>query len=145
MLKGYPLNPPELLFRKVEDEEILMQKEKLEAGSKKVAVGSEQLAVSSGQMAVGSGQSSPIASGSAIKAEISFDDFDKIDIRVATITAAEKVAKADKLLKLTIDLGFETRTVVSGIALHYTPEEIIGKQVSVIANLAPRNRAPPLP
>ncbi len=126
--KGYPLNPPALLFRKVEDEEIAVQKEKLSAGSQQASLDSKQLAVSEAQTA-------PI---SDLKPEITFEDFDKIDIRVATILAAEKVAKADKLLKLSLDMGFETRTVVSGIALHYTPEEIIGKQVSVVANLAPR-------
>ncbi len=74
----------------------------------------------------------------AIKSEINFDDFTKMDIRTATILEAEKVAKTDKLLKLTLDLGFEQRTVVSGIALAYNPEEIIGKKVSLLANLAPR-------
>ena len=72
------------------------------------------------------------------KSEIQFDDFAKIDLKVGTIVSAEKVEKADKLLKLQIDLGFETRTVVSGIALHYQPETIVGKQVVVVANLAPR-------
>jgi methionyl-tRNA synthetase len=62
----------------------------------------------------------------------------KIDLRVGTILKAEKVEKADKLLKLTVDLGFEHRTIVSGIAEHFKPEEIIGKQVTVVANLAPR-------
>jgi methionyl-tRNA synthetase len=73
-----------------------------------------------------------------LKPEIVFDDFAKIDLKVGTIVTAEKVEKADKLLKLTVDLGFETRTIVSGIALHYTPEEIVGKQVTVVTNLAPR-------
>ncbi len=72
------------------------------------------------------------------KPEIVFDDFAKIDLKVGTIVAAEKVEKADKLLKLQIDLGVEVRTVVSGIALHYQPEAIVGKQVVVVANLAPR-------
>ncbi|MGL1604166.1 methionine--tRNA ligase, partial [Vibrio parahaemolyticus] len=63
-----------------------------------------------------------------IKDEIQFDDFAKIDLKVGTIIVAEKVKKADKLLKLQIDLGFEIRTIVSGIALHFKPEEIIGKQ-----------------
>ena len=72
------------------------------------------------------------------KGEITYDDFSKIDIRVGTITAAEKVEKADKLLKLTVDMGFETRTIVSGIAEFFKPDEIVGTQVSVIANLAPR-------
>jgi methionyl-tRNA synthetase len=73
-----------------------------------------------------------------LKPIIQFDDFAKIDLKTGTIIAAEKVEKADKLLKLEVDLGFETRTIVSGIALHYTAEEIIGKQVTVVTNLAPR-------
>lgn len=72
------------------------------------------------------------------KPSISFDDFTKMDIRVGTVIAAEKVKKADKLLKLEVDLGFETRTIVSGIALHFEPESLIGKQVCVLANLEPR-------
>ena len=72
------------------------------------------------------------------KPEIVFDDFAKIDLKVGTILSAEKVQKADKLLKLEIDLGYEKRTIVSGIALHFEPEAIIGKQVVVVANLAPR-------
>ena len=67
-----------------------------------------------------------------------YDDFGKIDIRTGTILTAEKVKKADKLLKLTIDLGFETRTIVSGIAEHFDPAAIVGQQVLVVANLAPR-------
>jgi methionyl-tRNA synthetase len=74
----------------------------------------------------------------SVKEEISYDDFMKNDLRVATIIQAEKVEKADKLLKLTLDVGFETRTVVSGIALYFKPEEIIGKKVTLLANLAPR-------
>ncbi len=72
------------------------------------------------------------------KSTIEFDDFAKIDLKVGTITAAEKVEKADKLLKLEVDLGFEKRIIVSGIALHFEPAAIIGKQVVVVANLAPR-------
>jgi methionyl-tRNA synthetase len=75
---------------------------------------------------------------SNIKPEITFDDFSKIDLKVGIIVSAEKVQKADKLLKLEIDLGFEIRTIVSGIALHFQPEEIVGKQVTVVVNLAPR-------
>lgn len=74
-----------------------------------------------------------------IQKEIIFDDFAKIDLRTATIIAAEKVAKTKKLLKLTVDLGLEQRTVVSGIAEFYKPEEVIGQQVVLVANLAPRN------
>jgi len=72
------------------------------------------------------------------KAEVTYDDFAKLDLRVATVTACEKVEKADKLLKLTLAVGEEVRTVVSGIALHFQPEEVVGKQVLLLANLAPR-------
>ena len=72
------------------------------------------------------------------KEEITYDDFTKLDIRVGTITAAQKVKKADRLLHITLDVGSETREVVSGIAEHYSPEDIIGKQVTYLANLAPR-------
>jgi methionyl-tRNA synthetase len=75
---------------------------------------------------------------SELKPLITFDDFSKIDLRVGTVLEAEKVEKADKLLKLKVDLGFEQRTIVSGIALHFTPVELIGQQVCVLANLAPR-------
>jgi methionyl-tRNA synthetase len=73
-----------------------------------------------------------------VKLNISYDQFSAMDIRIGTILQAEKVKKADKLLQLEIDLGFEKRTVVSGIALHFTPESLIGKQVCVLANLEPR-------
>jgi methionyl-tRNA synthetase len=73
-----------------------------------------------------------------LKPEITYDDFAKMDIRTATIIHAEKIPKADKLLKLTLDLGWEKRTVVSGIAQHYEPEAVIGTKVSLLANLAPR-------
>ena len=72
------------------------------------------------------------------KAETSFDDFSKMDIRVGTILEAERVPKTDKLLKLKIDTGIDVRTVVSGIAEWYKPEDIIGKKVSILVNLAPR-------
>ena len=74
----------------------------------------------------------------AVKADITFDDFSKLDLRTATILAAEAIPKADKLLKLTLDLGFEQRTVVSGIAEHHAPAAIVGKKVVIVANLAPR-------
>ena len=72
------------------------------------------------------------------KDTIQFDDFQKMDIRVSTILAAEKVAKTKKLLKLTVDTGIDKREIVSGIAEHFTPEELVGKQVLVLVNLAPR-------
>ena len=72
------------------------------------------------------------------KAECSFEDFEKMDIRTATVLEAERVPKTDKLLKLTIDTGIDTRTIVSGIAEYYSPEDMLGKQICILANLAPR-------
>ena len=72
------------------------------------------------------------------KAECCFEDFEKMDIRTATVLEAERVPKTDKLLKLTIDTGIDTRTIVSGIAEYYSPEEMVGKQICILANLAPR-------
>jgi methionyl-tRNA synthetase len=119
---GYSLREPQLLFRKIEDEEITYQMEKLRAGA--IAAVEE---------------SKPAAeTAQALKEEIVYDDFWKIDLRTGIITAAQKVPKADKLLQLEVDLGFEKRTILSGIAMHFQPEEIIGKQVVVVANLAPR-------
>ncbi len=120
---GYSLREPQLLFRKIEDEEIKTQVEKLRAGSIK-------------QTNTTMETTTEAASNS--KPEIVYDDFAKLDLKVGTIIAAEKVEKADKLLKLEVDLGTEKRTIVSGIALHFKPEDIVGKQVVVVANLAPR-------
>jgi methionyl-tRNA synthetase len=126
---GYPLRAPELLFRKIEDAEIEAQVQKLRAGSIKPTTLAE----------VNEEVKDDIAPAHApLKPEITFDDFAKIDLRIGTIRKAEKVAKADKLLQLEVDLGFETRTIVSGIAMHFNPEELVGKQVTVVANLAPR-------
>jgi methionyl-tRNA synthetase len=122
---NYPLNPPELLFRKVEDDEIAFQKAKLENNKIQQVIEVAKTEMIESQI-------------SPLKNEIVFDDFEKIDLRVGKIIEAMKVPKADKLLQLTVDLGFEKRTVVSGIAAHYTPEEVIGKQVTLVANLAPR-------
>jgi methionyl-tRNA synthetase len=122
---GYSMRPPEILFRKIEDSEIENQIEKLKVKSQN----SEKNKVE---------EKTKITNQPIIKSSITFDDFAKIDLKIGTIIAAEKVEKADKLLKLQVDLGFETRTIVSGIALHFTPEEIIGQQVTVVCNLAPR-------
>ena len=72
------------------------------------------------------------------KDEIVFDDFMKLDLRVGTILEAEKVEKSNKLLKFLVDTGNDKRTILSGIAKHYSPEEMVGKQVTIVANLAPR-------
>ncbi|CAG1021209.1 partial methionyl-tRNA synthetase, partial [Methylococcales bacterium] len=122
---NYPLRAPELLFKKIDDEQMKEQVDKLHNASNaaKAAVAEAE-------------QEAP--AHNPVKPEIVYDDFAKIDLRVGTIIAAEKVEKADKLLKLELDMGFEKRTVVSGIAMHYKPEEIVGKQVTVVTNLAPR-------
>jgi methionyl-tRNA synthetase len=134
---GYSLRAPELLFRKIEDTEVAEQIEKLKI--KSAAIKMMEKTVSSGQLAVGNGQlANEQLEISNIKSEIVFEDFAKIDLKVGTILSAEKVEKADKLLKLEVDLGFEVRTIVSGIALHFEPAAIVGKQVVVVANLAPR-------
>ena len=115
---GHTIGEPELLFEKVEDEVIQRQIDKL-AAIKEANLAAEVKAEPQ-------------------KDECTFDDFQKMDIRVSTIVAAEKVAKTKKLLKLTVDTGIDTRTIVSGIAEHFTPEELVGKQVLVLVNLAPR-------
>jgi len=121
---GYSLREPQLLFRKIEDAEITAQVAKLQAGLVKPTVAEAA--------------TEEVVTFTEVKPEIQFDDFAKIDLRVGTIVAAEKVEKADKLLKLQVDLGFETRIIVSGIALHFDPAAIVGKQVTVVTNLAPR-------
>jgi methionyl-tRNA synthetase len=123
---GYTLRAPELLFKKIEDEQVKAQVDKLHAGLKKTEAASAAPATEAA------------APAAPPKAEIQYDDFAKLDLRVGTIVAAEKVAKADKLLKLLVDIGTEKRTVVSGIAMHFKPEEIVGRQVTLVANLAPR-------
>jgi methionyl-tRNA synthetase len=135
---GYSLRAPELLFRKIEDAEVNAQIDKLNKGlaesERQKAEGGKQKAEGNQQPVVGN-QSLEIKNQ---KSEIAIDDFAKIDLKVGTILSAEKVEKADKLLKLEIDLGFEKRTILSGIAQHFSPQEITGKQVVVVANLAPR-------
>ena len=123
---GYTLRAPELLFRKIEDAEVVAQLEKLQQSkSGTLTPQAEEIKE----------EAKPLA---PLKDEIVYDDFAKLDLRIGKIVDAIKVPKADKLLQLTVDMGFETRTIVSGIALHFAPEEIIGKQVTVVANLAPR-------
>ncbi len=122
---GYSLREPKLLFRPIEDEEIKTQVDKLKAGLIAPAQPEAAKSASADQEVT-------------VKEEIQYDDFAKLDLKVGTITAAEKVAKADKLLKLEVDLGTEKRIIVSGIALHFAPDAIVGKQVVVVTNLAPR-------
>ena len=115
---GDIINKPSLLFAKIEDEEIQKQIDKLQASK---LLNQENSFEANSQ-----------------KETITFDDFTKLDIRTATIIAAEKVPKTKKLLKLTVDTGLDQRTIVSGIAEFYKAEDIIGKQVSVLINLTPR-------
>lgn len=117
---NHTLGVAEILYKQVEDEEIQKQLIRLEEIKK-------------------ANTQQPAASNlKEVKPDISYEDFDKIDLRVGKVLEAEKVPKADKLLKLTVDLGFEKRTILSGIAEYYKPEELVGKLVTVVANLAPR-------
>ena len=118
---GHRIGKPELLFEKIEDDVIQRQLDKL------AATKAANMAVEAAQHV------------EAQKDTIQFDDFQKMDIRVSTILAAEKVAKTRKLLRLTVDTGIDQRVIVSGIAEHFTPEELVGKQVLVLVNLAPRD------
>lgn len=115
---GHQINEAALLFSKIEDETIDFQIRKLE------------------QTKESNKKTNPKAN--PMKDVIQFDDFTKIDLRTATILTAEKVEKADKLLKFTVDTGVDVRTVVSGVAESFTPEECVGKQVMILSNLAPR-------
>lgn len=116
---GNPLNPAEYLFEKIEDETIAKQVQKLQDTKKQ----------------------NEVANANAVpsKEDISFDDFQKMDIRVVTVLAAEKVAKTKKLLKLKVNTGVDTREIISGIAEYYQPEELVGKQVLMLINLTPKN------
>jgi methionyl-tRNA synthetase len=111
---NHTINKPYILFQKIEDEKIEEQIKKLKNKEKKTS------------------------KFPPMKDEITFEDFSKMDIRVGTITAAEKVEKADKLLKLTVDTGIDIRTVISGIAESFEAKDIVGQKVSILLNLAPR-------
>ena len=117
---GHHIGTPELLFEKIEDDVIQRQLDKLAATKAANAAAEAAQHVE------------------AQKDEITFDDFQKMDIRVSTILSAEKVAKTKKLLHLTVDTGIDQRDIVSGIAEYFTPEELVGRQVLVLVNLAPR-------
>ena len=115
---GHKVNAPGLLFEKIEDQEIEKQISRLEESKKANENASSKVM--------------------PLKDPVTFDEFTKVDIRTATILEAEKVPKTTKLLKLTIDTGIDVRTIVSGIAEYYEPQSIIGKQISIVANLEPR-------
>lgn len=114
----HQIGQAELLFAKIEDEEIQKQLDRLEASKKANAAENKKVEEQ--------------------KETTTFEDFAKLDLRVGTIVEAEKMPKANKLLVLKVDTGLDVRTIVSGIAEHFTPEEVIGKKVTVLANLAPR-------
>jgi methionyl-tRNA synthetase len=118
LIKGHKISIPEILFKKIEDYEVDNQLKKLEESKVVQQLEAKQI--------------------EPMKPTINFDDFTKLDIRVGTILEAVKVPKADKLLQLLVDTGLDKRVVVSGIAEHFSPEEIIGKQVSLLLNLEPR-------
>ena len=120
--EGHTINESQLLFSKIEDDQIQKQLDKLEAS--KVLNEAEAAA-----------ENETVEPQKDI---ITFDDFTKLDMRVGTIISAEKMAKTKKLLILKVDTGIDTRTIVSGIAESFTPEEVVGKQVTVLVNLAPR-------
>ena len=117
---GHQIGEATLLFEKIEDDVIQRQLDKLEATKQANAAANTSQNIENQ------------------KESVSFDDFQKMDIRVSKILATEKVAKTKKLLKLTVDTGIDTREIVSGIAEHYTPEELVGKEVLVLVNLEPR-------
>ena len=118
--EGHTIGKAELLFEKIEDDTIQKQLDKL-AAIKEANLAAEKAQEVEGQ-----------------KDNVSFDDFQKMDIRVSTILKAEKVAKTKKLLKLLVDTGIDEREIISGIAEHFTPEELVGQQVLVLVNLEPR-------
>jgi methionyl-tRNA synthetase len=124
---GHQLGEAVLLFRKIEDAEVDAQIARLQAIKK-----AREEAEAARAAAEAAKKVEPQ------KAEVSFDQFGAMDIRTATVLAAERVPKTDKLLKLTIDTGIDQRTIVSGIAEYYTPEDMLGKQICILANLAPR-------
>ena len=115
---GHSLGESALLFEKMEDEVIEVQVKKLFDTKKKMELASQP--------------------ATPAKPEVSFDEFSKMDIRIGKVLKAERVEKSKKLLKLQVDTGIDTRTVMSGIAEHFAPEDIIGKQVTILVNLAPR-------
>jgi len=145
---GHQLNEAELLFDKIEDDIIEAQMAKLQAPEEAPAKAHETAAALAPEEAPAKAPEEATAKSpleapapppfEPPKAECTYDDFSKMDIRTATVQAAERVPKTDKLLKLTIDTGLDSRTIVSGIAEYYTPEQMIGKEICILANLAPR-------
>ncbi|MDP1747778.1 MAG: methionine--tRNA ligase subunit beta, partial [Bacteroidota bacterium] len=132
LLAGHQINPSGLLFEKIEDETVDEQVLKLKNSKMINEAESHKAEI------ILNDENAGIPIINPAKADISFDDFNKMDIRVGTILEAERVPKTDKLMKLLIDTGIDQRIVVSGIAAYYKPEDIIGQKVSILVNLAPR-------
>ena len=132
---GHALGVASLLFEKIEDPVIEAQIKKLNIKKMEVEKGPPSRDASAGEAG---GEAKIINPVKPLKPEVTIDDFFKLDIRIGKVIAAEKMEKSNKLLKLTINSGLDTRTILSGIAQHYTAEEMVGKQVTFIANLAPR-------
>lgn len=121
--EGHQINPAHLLFEKIDDEQIQRQMDRLNE-------------IRAQMEADAKAEAAKVVAPQ--KSEVTFESFDAMDIRTATVLEAERVPKTDKLLKLTIDTGIDRRVIVSGIAECYTPEEMVGKQICILANLAPR-------
>lgn len=132
LLSGHQINPSGLLFEKIEDETVDEQVLKLKNSKMINEAESHKAEI------ILNDENAGLPNINPEKADISFDDFNKMDIRVGTILEAERVPKTDKLMKLLIDTGIDQRIVVSGIAAYYKPEDIIGQKVSILVNLAPR-------
>ena len=124
---GHELGEPELLFQKIEDSVVDAQIGRLAQirAEREAAAAAKEAAEAAKRI-------------EPQKEEVTFEQFGAMDIRTATVLAAERVPKTDKLLKLTIDTGIDQRTIVSGIAEYYSPEDMVGKQICILANLAPR-------
>ena len=125
--EGHALGEVSLLFQKIEDDVV-----EREVGILQATKAANEAAAKAAEAAEAARKVEPQ------KSEVTFDDFGRMDIRTATVLAAERVPKTDKLLKLSIDTGIDQRTIVSGIAEYYSPEEMVGKQICILANLAPR-------
>ena len=125
--EGHKIGEAQLLFEKIDDEAIKVQTDRLEAIRQQREAAEKAAAAAEAAKKI-----------EPLKEEVSFEDFEKMDIRTATVLEAERVPKTDKLLKLSIDTGIDRRTIVSGIAEYYSPEDMVGRQICILANLKPR-------
>ena len=125
--EGHMIGEAQLLFEKIDDEAIKVQTDRLEAIRQQREAAEKAAAAAEAAKKI-----------EPLKEEVSFEDFEKMDIRTATVLEAERVPKTDKLLKLSIDTGIDRRTIVSGIAEYYSPEDMVGRQICILANLKPR-------